>query len=182
MIRVRFDDQRGGGEMSDDFEEMFAFVCGTAIRVFNEFGHHEPMLFVQTERAGEWATINLPWANPEQKEQAHRLMALAFARKPVNAYVFVSEAWAVKTTVGNFVEGSLEKHPERIEILTVYAADQRGARKTKVWCIERDEGFLRLVADEDMPGSQIESRLDAILLGQPAPNIELHERVKGGKN
>jgi len=165
------------------FEAFFAWVTGMAPTVFQRDGHHVPMLFLQKNDGDGWGVMQLPWQSPQEKERTYQALAITFRRRPANAYVFVCEAWALKTKTGTVIEGSISEEADRIEILTVYGADSRGKRRTKVWRIERDlDGVASLVADNLIASAQLEARLDQILLHQPAANIELRDGTKQRQN
>lgn len=165
-----------------NFDEFFAYVTGKAVAVFNEFGEHQTILFVQQHDQGDWVGIPLPWSSPEEKERMHRQLAFTYRKRPANAYVMVCEAWAVQRKLGDLAVGPVINEPDRMEILAVHGGALSGARKAKVWFIERDGEAVTLRADNEERPDTLEAALDRILLHQPTANMEMQARAGKSRN
>jgi hypothetical protein len=114
-------------------KELLAFAGKAAVRIFEETGSIMPVLHMVDEHN---AHILLHWAtgfeNHNAKQFTSEMMRKALQEAHAERYALVLEAWTVdecgdhKLAMDMSSKGiSLEGHPDRIEVITIFVEDKR---------------------------------------------------------
>jgi transcriptional regulator with XRE-family HTH domain len=132
MSRSWGDDSRSRRPAMMTLQEFVTGCSEAAANVFQLRGHISPMWHCVT-RAGEHMITPSPSDN---KDTAVALLRAAFELHDVVRYVFIDEAWQVNVTGrlgedaealsarGRKLGGTLQDHPERVEVLLLAGEDE----------------------------------------------------------
>ena len=142
----------------------------TDLKLFTKTGLLLPM-YDALKANGERIVIAQP--DKVSKDIGVALIKAHFALEGVVAYVFMSEAWVLRTTVDrdpdieHIARNGLEHHPDRREVIMFQAEDTNGGSQTAYRYILRPEHRKAVLAPlhmDDMTGVESEGRMVGLLL------------------